>query len=130
MVVNDFKEQLPTSMLPNFCGGSELREIAPRTLSRATLALLFTTTPNGELARGLKEQYLLTIINAKPIRPKGFLGDAFSGSVKALFTLQLYTMWSITRAHTATFLLYCIKRKDPMLPWDCSLIDHRRRQNV
>ena len=63
-----------------------------RVLSRAALAWLFTTTPNGELARGLKEQYLLKIINHKTIRPKGFLGGVFSGSVKALLTMQLYTM--------------------------------------
>ena len=27
-------------------------------------------------------------------------------------------------------LLYCIKQIDPMLPWVCSVIDHRRRQTV
>ena len=86
---------LPTSMLSNFCEGSELREnaLALSCPFACGFRVTFHDYPNGELSQGRKEQYLLKIINHKTIRPKGILGDAFSVSVKALFTLQLYTMW-------------------------------------
>ena len=78
---------------------------------------------------------------------KNFSKKLYTNMIKKREAEMKNSIWNLKKALTSTnprsqavqgkyvfryifFSDHCIKKTDSLLPWVCSVIDHRRRQNV